>query len=81
MRKQIKIRPYQERDLDDVIAIYLDAIKNVASKDYTADQVNAWAQVDRNAWSAEFGSCKKFSQYKQNATINFASQIAGRCIF
>ena len=44
------IRPYQPTDLDAVIAIFLGAIREVASKDYDEAQINAWAYTDRSIW-------------------------------
>jgi putative acetyltransferase len=51
LNTHIEIRPYQATDLDDVIAIFLDAIKNIASENYSPEQIKAWAQVDRDTWS------------------------------
>ena len=48
----ITIDAYQPTDLDAVIAIFQAAIREVASRDYTAAQVDAWAQVDRERWAA-----------------------------
>lgn len=50
-RADISIRSYQSQDLDAVIAIFLGAIREVAAKDYDSAQIDAWAQVDRDAWS------------------------------
>jgi hypothetical protein len=47
----ISVRTYQPTDLDAVIAIFLGAIREVASKDYDQAQVDAWARVNRDAWA------------------------------
>ena len=47
----LAIRPYRASDLDGVIAIFLRAIREVASRDYDQAQIDAWAQVDRDAWA------------------------------
>lgn len=47
----ISVRVYQSTDLEAVIAIFLGAIREIASKDYDAAQIEAWAQVDRDAWA------------------------------
>ena len=44
------LRPYQPTDLDAVIAVFLGAIRQIASKDYNPAQIAAWAQADRPAW-------------------------------
>jgi putative acetyltransferase len=46
----VVIRAYDTSDLDAVIEVFLRAIREVASRDYDADQVNAWAQADRHVW-------------------------------
>lgn len=46
----LSVRLYQPTDLDAVIAIFLGAIREVASKDYDQSQINAWAQIDRKVW-------------------------------
>jgi putative acetyltransferase len=48
---KLSVRTYRSTDLDAVIAIFLRAIREVASKDYDQAQVDAWAQVDRDAWA------------------------------
>lgn len=48
---EISIRPYEANDLDAVIEIFIRAIRETASADYTPSQVSAWAQVDKDAWS------------------------------
>jgi putative acetyltransferase len=47
---ELSIRRYQSADLDAIIAIFLGAIREIASKDYGQAQIDAWAQVDREAW-------------------------------
>jgi putative acetyltransferase len=48
---EIEIRAYRAADLDAVIAIFLGAVTQVASRDYTPLQIAAWARADREAWS------------------------------
>jgi putative acetyltransferase len=45
------IRAYRPTDLDAVISIFLAAIRETASRDYTPAQIDAWAQVDRDGWA------------------------------
>ncbi|MGK9232221.1 GNAT family N-acetyltransferase [Inquilinus limosus] len=52
----LSIRSYRPGDLDALIAIFLGAIREVASKDYDADQIAAWAQANRDAWAARRSS-------------------------
>lgn len=50
MRAAIAIRRYRPADLDAVIAIFVGAIREVAARDYTPAQIEAWARVDRGRW-------------------------------
>jgi len=52
LNDRLYIRPYRATDLDAIIEIFLRAIREVASKDYDAAQISAWAKVDRAAWAA-----------------------------
>lgn len=45
------IRKYRPQDLDGVIDVFIRAIRETASKDYSPAQVAAWAQADRQLWS------------------------------
>lgn len=44
------IRRYEAADLDAVIGVFLRSVREVASRDYDAAQIAAWAQVDRDVW-------------------------------
>ena len=46
----VRIRPYRASDLDAVIDIFLRAIREVARRDYTSQQIDAWARADRGEW-------------------------------
>jgi putative acetyltransferase len=35
-----------------VIGVFLGAVREIASRDYDPAQIGAWAQADREAWSA-----------------------------
>ncbi|RXT24443.1 GNAT family N-acetyltransferase [Rhizobium leguminosarum] len=65
MDDRILIRPYAPGDVDATIEIFLRAIREVASKDYSPAEIQAWAKVEdrglwaerrisRPAWIAEF---------------------------
>jgi putative acetyltransferase len=47
----VSIRKYRPQDLDGVIDVFIRAIREIASKDYSPAQVAAWAQADRQLWS------------------------------
>ncbi|MBX5161084.1 MULTISPECIES: GNAT family N-acetyltransferase [unclassified Rhizobium] len=65
MNDRILIRPYTPGDVDATIDIFLRAIREVSSKDYSPAEIEAWAKVEdcsrwaerrisRPAWIAEF---------------------------
>lgn len=45
------IRRYDAADLDAVIGVFLRSVREVASRDYHAEQIAAWARADRDVWS------------------------------
>ncbi len=48
----LSIRAYRPDDLDAVIAIFVGAIRQVAVRDYSPAEIDAWAQVDRAGWTS-----------------------------
>lgn len=52
------IRPYVPDDLDGVIALFHASVRRVAIRDYTEDQVKAWApdEADRERWASRRAS-------------------------
>ncbi|MDE1993459.1 MAG: GNAT family N-acetyltransferase [Rhizobiaceae bacterium] len=53
----ITVRDYLPADSDATIDIFLRAIREVASKDYSPAEIDAWAKVeDRDAWAARRSS-------------------------
>lgn len=53
---RVAIRPYQPTDAPALLALFCDAIRRVNSRDYTPQQIAAWASDDINpqAWAARF---------------------------
>jgi putative acetyltransferase len=51
-RSGITLRPYEAADLDAVIALFLKAIREVAARDYSSAEIDAWAQADREVWAS-----------------------------
>ncbi|BAN25064.1 GNAT family N-acetyltransferase [Caballeronia insecticola] len=46
----IEIRPYRANDLDGVIDLFQRAVRETASADYSAVQIDVWSHVDRDEW-------------------------------
>lgn len=45
-----ELRDYRPNDLDALIEVFIRAIRDTACRDYTPEQVDAWAQPDRELW-------------------------------
>jgi len=43
----VVIRPYEHSDAAETLAVFISAVTETASADYTAEQVQAWAQPER----------------------------------
>ena len=43
----VVIRPYEHSDAEETLAVFISAVTETASADYTAEQVQAWAQPKR----------------------------------
>lgn len=46
----LNIRKYKESDFDDLCEIFLRAVIETASEDYSPRQIAAWAQIDVSRW-------------------------------
>jgi putative acetyltransferase len=53
---QGQVRPCRPDDVDALIDIFRSSVRVVARRDYTQEQVLAWApdQIDRKAWAARY---------------------------
>ena len=49
---RIVLRPYRPSDVDALIALFRDSVRRVALRDYTPEQLRAWAPdaIDRERW-------------------------------
>ena len=50
------IRPYQETDIPAIARIYFNTIHRINSRDYTQEQIRAWAPTiySNSYWSERF---------------------------
>jgi putative acetyltransferase len=48
----LRVRAYAAADLDRLIALFRDSVRGIARRDYTLDQLLAWApdEVDQESW-------------------------------
>lgn len=52
----VTIRPYRPADAPALLELFRDSIRRVASRDYTAEQIAAWApdEIDPASWADRF---------------------------
>lgn len=72
----IKIKKYQEKDAKAIVQIYYDAIYEVCCKDYTRDQIQAWAPescLDPNSgWIEKWKKLPPLVAVIDNKIVGFA---------
>ncbi len=58
MSAAVHIRAYNEADLDALIELFAGSVRQVASRDYSKAQIEAWAPVavNREHWATRRGS-------------------------
>ena len=47
------MRPYTTADSEKTARIFLEAVRETASRDYNRSQIEAWAHVDPDAWAVK----------------------------
>jgi SAM-dependent methyltransferase/heme-degrading monooxygenase HmoA/ribosomal protein S18 acetylase RimI-like enzyme len=76
LNQEIKIRKYQVSDADDLAKIYYNTIHKICSKDYTGEQLNAWAPSDLvenySGWKEKLAKIKPLIAVVDNKIVGFA---------
>lgn len=70
----MKIRDFQPADAQALYTIFYGAVHQVAHRDYSAEQCNAWAPVDydQHAWKARLAKNNPFVVEQQGQPVAFA---------
>lgn len=68
----IGIRRYKDADLDGVISVFLESIRQVAVREYNQAQISAWAQVDRDVWRSRRLSRPTWVAFDRELIVGFA---------
>ena len=57
-----RVRDFASADIDSLLDLFRDSVRNVARKDYSEEQVLAWApdDLDRPAWASKCASRQTF---------------------
>lgn len=71
----MKIRAYLSSDCPQMAALFFDTVHRVNKKDYTKEQLNAWAsgEVDLASWDCSFRQrCTLIAETEEGRLIGFA---------
>ena len=68
------IRPYQETDIPAIARIYFNTIHRINSRDYTQEQIRAWAPTiySNSYWSERFRKKQVLVAESRNNILGFA---------
>jgi len=67
----LAVRRYVPQDLDEVIQVFLQSIRQIARADYDSEQVHAWAQADQAVWSQRCASRPTWIAVVDDAVAGF----------
>ena len=58
----MRIRKYRPHDLEEIARLYYDTVHAINSRDYSDEQINAWAPSysDTQFWEDRFKDCAVF---------------------
>ncbi|SAK58559.1 acetyltransferase [Caballeronia hypogeia] len=68
----IEVRPYRASDLDALIDLFQRAVRETASADYKPEQIEVWAQADRDEWELARASRPTFVGLVDGKIAGFA---------
>lgn len=71
----LTIRAYLEDDFPALCAIFLRAVKETASRDYSPEQIAAWAQVDESRWRQKFAHSQVLVAVIDNQPVGFITVV------
>ncbi|WP_442604653.1 GNAT family N-acetyltransferase, partial [Proteus mirabilis] len=71
----MKIRPYEEHDFAALCVIFLRAIKETASADYSPRQIAAWAQVDEAHWRQKLAASCVLVAINDASPVGFITAV------
>lgn len=69
----IELRSYKEADIHDIITLFYDTVHCVNAKDYSEEQLNAWAsgKVNVNKWNQSFLEHYTLVAWQGNEIVGF----------
>lgn len=69
------IRTYEEGDFSTLCIIFLRAIKETASVDYSPRQIAAWAQIDEQRWRQKIAASLVLVAIKDDSPVGFITVV------
>lgn len=69
------IRTYEEGDFSTLCIIFLRAIKEIASVDYSPRQIAAWAQIDEQRWRQKIAASQVLVAIKDDSPVGFITVV------
>lgn len=69
------IRTYEEGDFSTLCIIFLRAIKETASVDYSPRQIAAWAQIDEQRWRQKIAASQVLVAIKDDSPVGFITVV------
>ena len=71
----LTIRAYLEDDFPALCAIFLRAVRETASRDYSPAQIAAWAQVDEFRWRQKLADSQVLVAVIDNQPVGFITVV------
>src|SRR5580704_6773468 len=74
MNISVQIRPYKPGEEQALFAVYYSAIHLTASRDYTPEQIQAWAPkgLDMNLWACRIRGINPFVAESNGEVVGYA---------
>lgn len=71
----VRVRPYAAAELDDLIALFRESVRQVARLDYSPEQILAWApdEIDREAWALRLATSSTWVAAHGDETVGFVT--------
>ncbi len=71
----MRVRPYAAADLDDLIALFRESVRQLARRDYSPEQILAWApdEIDREAWALRLAASSTWVATHGNEAAGFVT--------
>lgn len=75
----LKLRPFRREDAATCLALFRDCVHRINSRDYTPDQIEAWASptIDLETWRARFDDRFAYVATEDGCIVGFTDMTRG----